>query len=308
MNPLVSMMIATYNQPDYILQAVESCLNQNYENIEVVVGDDSTTDEVFNALQPLLNNKKLKYFRNAKNLGRVNNYKKLLFDYAQGDWAIMLDGDDYYIDVFFISTAVKWINNNENVVLVAAGHLTIDDKKDEKLVVSLTEQDKIFDGKEIFYQKKKIAQHATNLYNRKLALELDFYRLNAWAADSEGLFRLCLHGNVVYLNNIVVIWRLHDSNNTFNAKLAISQMHELVFIDMVYKYSLKYIDQKAAKEWRINIYTSLSYHIRDLAVKSRNFFTVLRVSLWASKFWGLKATFLFLKTTTNQFFLKNNNS
>ena len=45
-NPLVSILIPTYNQPEYFRQALESALNQTYPNIEIIVSDDSTDDRV----------------------------------------------------------------------------------------------------------------------------------------------------------------------------------------------------------------------------------------------------------------------
>jgi len=304
MNPLVSIMIATYNQPDYIVQAVSSCVNQDYENIEVVVGDDSTNDEVYNALLPFFENKKVKYFRNPKNLGRTNNYKKLLFDYAVGDWAIMLDGDDYYIDKSFLSKSMKYIIADPSIVLVAAGHLTIDENENKNTEVPLVTKDIVFDGKEVFYKQLRHGQHSANIYNRKLAIELDFYRLDSMAADAEGLFRIFLHGKIVYLKDIVVIWRLHSNNNTFRAEDAIKQMHEMIFIDNIYQYSLDFIDSKTAKMWRKSFYKSMSHHIIDMAKKSNSFFNVIRVSIWASEFWGFYDTFLFLKTYTYRTLLK----
>ena len=44
--PLVSILIPTYNQPEYFRQALESALNQTYPNIEIIVSDDSTDDRV----------------------------------------------------------------------------------------------------------------------------------------------------------------------------------------------------------------------------------------------------------------------
>ena len=288
-------MIATYNQPNYIVQAVQSCLNQDYENIEVVVGDDSTNDDVFVELFPLLTNPKVKYFRNETNLGRVKNYRKLLFDYAKGDWAMMLDGDDYYLDNTYLTKAVKWINENENVVLIAAGFLNSDENTGVETKEILTENDKIFDGKEMYYQQMKVGQHSTNIYNRKLALELDFYRIESMGTDSEGLFRIALHGNVVYLKDMVVLWRIHQVNNTFKPEDAIKQMKEMFFIDNIYQYALNFIGVEKAKKWRFSMYNSMSHHILTLAENSKNKFTMLRVSLWASKYWGFVNTLRYIK-------------
>ena len=295
MNPLVTIMIATYNQPGYIKQAVESCLNQDYDHLEVVVGDDSTNDDNYKVLVPLLSNKKLRYFKNEKNLGRVKNYKHLLFELAQGEWAVMLDGDDYYTDMSFISKAVNLINKNEDMVLVAAGHLISDEQQGLNVAEQLIKEDTIFDGRDIFYKHLRLGQHSTNIYKRQLAIDLDFYRLDSMGTDSEGLFRICLHGKVAYLADIVVSWRIHTTNNTFKADDALKQMREMVFIDNVYKYALNFIDKKTAKSWRKYLYTSMSYHIMHLAEQSGKRKNVLYVLKWASKYWGMRNTLGFLK-------------
>ncbi len=305
MNPLISIMIATYNQPIEIVKAVESSLHQDYDNLEVVVGDDSTTDDVYNALQPYFSNKKLKYFRNEANLGRVKNYRKLLFELAQGEWVVMLDGDDYYLDLSFVSKAVRYINDDPEIVLVAAGHLISDENTNLQSKEILVHEDIIFDGKDIFYKHLKLGQHSTNIYQRKLAIDIDYYRTDSMGTDAEGLFRTALHGKVVYLKDIVVIWRLHQHNNTFKGSDAIKQMHEMIFIDNVFKYALKFISKEKAISWRSYMYNAMSYHIIHLAEKSGSYFTVLRVSLWASQFWGIGGTLRYLKTYTYKILRQN---
>ncbi len=297
MIPFFSIMIATYNQPEYIIKAVQSCLDQTYDNFEVVVGDDSTNDDNYNALLPFFKNPKFKYFRNKENIGRVKNYRKLLYDYAIGNWAMMLDGDDYYIDNNYLAEAAKWIEKNENIVMVMAGHLLIDENKNTKTTLPITQENIIHSGKNIFFESLKIGQHSTCIYNRKLAMELNFYSLNSMGTDTDGLMRLSLHGNVVYLKNIVVIWLLHTENNTFKASDAIKQMHEMKFIDNIHNYAVNFIGNEKATIWKNKMYTSMSFHISTLAENSKNKFTIFRVALWASKYWGFKSTLRYLKRT-----------
>ncbi len=297
MKPFFSIMIATYNQPEYIVKAVESCLAQDYDNFEVVVGDDSTNDDNYNALLPYLANPKLKYFRNKENIGRVKNYHKLLYDYGTGDWAIMLDGDDYYIDNSYLSDAAKWINENENIVMVMAGHLLIDENENTQTALPLVNENIVHSGKSIFTNFLKIGQHSTCIYKRDIATQLNFYSLNSMGTDADGLFRLSLHGNVAFLNNIVVIWRIHTDNNTFKASDAIKQMHEMKFIDSIYNYAINFIGMDEATKWKNKMYTSMSYHISALAEKSKNKFTMFRVALWASKYWKFLPTLRYLKRT-----------
>ena len=121
MYPLVTIMIPTYNQSNYILQAVESALNQDYCNIEVVVSDDSTNDETKLILGKFSKLNNFKYYKSDENIGRVKNYRKLLYDLSNGDYVIMLDGDDFFNDNAHISKAVSYFNTDEKIIVVGAG-------------------------------------------------------------------------------------------------------------------------------------------------------------------------------------------
>ena len=80
MKPKVSIMIPVYNQEDYIANTIQSALNQNYNNIEIIISDDASTDNTSQIIKDFLPNQKIKYFRNQVNIGRVKNYRKLLYN------------------------------------------------------------------------------------------------------------------------------------------------------------------------------------------------------------------------------------
>ncbi|WP_142310588.1 glycosyltransferase family 2 protein, partial [Bacillus wiedmannii] len=52
--PKVSILIPAYNKPHYLELALKSALNQTYENIEIIISDDSTNGEVQAMIQPYL--------------------------------------------------------------------------------------------------------------------------------------------------------------------------------------------------------------------------------------------------------------
>ncbi len=94
--PLVSILIPTYNQPVFFRDALESALAQDYGNIEVLVGDDSTDDRTERLIQPYLHEYPfLSYFRHGKPLGG-HGRKNLdfLMDRAQGTYIQYLFHDD----------------------------------------------------------------------------------------------------------------------------------------------------------------------------------------------------------------------
>ncbi len=281
----VSILIPTYNQPQFIVQAVKSALAQDYKNLEVVVNDDSANDETEELLSIFSSDNRFIYYKTVVNIGRVANYRKLLYEYATGDWVVMLDGDDYYIQSNYISKAVVFISENPALVLVGAGHNIFYEKKNKNVDAVLVENDVVFDGRKIFTDNIAIPQHTTNIYKRSIAVTLNLYSHPSNASDAEGLYRLCLHGDVAYLRTIPVVWRIHDDNTTFSKDVS-KQLKELNFIDSVYDYSLAFLQKDVAQKWKKNQYFGHSHHILELAFQSKKLINVIKVCYFFRKFWG----------------------
>ena len=78
--PLVSVFITTYNHGAFITDCLESVLTQNYENFEIIVGDDASTDKT----PEILLEYKVKYpniiklVLHEKNIGVTNNCNSIL--------------------------------------------------------------------------------------------------------------------------------------------------------------------------------------------------------------------------------------
>ena len=116
--PKVSILISVYNQLHCLSKALESALMQNYANFEIVIGDDASTDGDVSAYIQTFDDGRIKYFCNERNLGMIDNFHTMLYEYATGDYAVMLNADDYWIDGEFICKAMKIFRDNKEVVLV----------------------------------------------------------------------------------------------------------------------------------------------------------------------------------------------
>ena len=88
-----SIIITTYNQPQYLSEAVESCFNQTYkETFEVIIIDDfSNSCATVNI--PDRSEINLLYVKNDKNLGLAKSHNIGIY-YSTGEWIIRLDHDD----------------------------------------------------------------------------------------------------------------------------------------------------------------------------------------------------------------------
>ncbi len=92
--PLVSVVIATYNMGQYLPQAVDSILQQTWKNLEVIVVDDGSTDNTPDVMQNYSNDSRVNYIRNknqgqpkAKNCGIKN---------TKGNFIAFCDADDFW--------------------------------------------------------------------------------------------------------------------------------------------------------------------------------------------------------------------
>jgi glycosyltransferase involved in cell wall biosynthesis len=92
--PLVSVVIATYNMGQYLAQAVDSILQQTWQNLEIIVVDDGSKDNTSDVMSQYSNNAKVTYIKNenqgqpkAKNCG----IKK-----TRGEFIAFCDADDFW--------------------------------------------------------------------------------------------------------------------------------------------------------------------------------------------------------------------
>ena len=96
-NKLVSVIIANYNNHKYLEQCINSVLAQTYDNIEIVVVDDCSTDDSLSLLRQYEEKySNVKVFVNEQNLG-VTKTRMNAISKATGDYITVLDPDDYYV-------------------------------------------------------------------------------------------------------------------------------------------------------------------------------------------------------------------
>jgi glycosyltransferase involved in cell wall biosynthesis len=91
--PLVSICIPNYNNAEYIEEAIQSALNQTYENIEVIVVDNCSKDESWELIKAFDSHPKIFITQNEENLGMVGNFRRSL-ELSTGDLITFLCSDD----------------------------------------------------------------------------------------------------------------------------------------------------------------------------------------------------------------------
>jgi glycosyltransferase involved in cell wall biosynthesis len=92
--PLVSIIIPTYNYAGFLHRAIQSCLNQSYKAIEIIIIDDGSTDNTKEIVQSY--GDKIIYIRQV-NSG-VSSARNNGLEHASGDFIAFLDADDYFTE------------------------------------------------------------------------------------------------------------------------------------------------------------------------------------------------------------------
>ena len=118
--PLVSILVPTYNREKYIGACLQSALNQTYRNLEVIVVDNASSDSTWDIVGEIASqDQRVRRFRNEINLGPVRNWERCLAE-ARGELAKFLWSDDL-ISPTFVSKTVPWLRDNPEAGFVYTG-------------------------------------------------------------------------------------------------------------------------------------------------------------------------------------------
>ncbi len=124
--PLVSIAVPTYNRANsFLKESLASAINQTYQNIEVIVSDNCSTDNTELVVKSF-NDSRIRYFRQKENIGAINNGNYCL-DQAKGVYFTLLH-DDNLIENDFIEICLKSVGYSEDIGVIRAGTRWIDEE------------------------------------------------------------------------------------------------------------------------------------------------------------------------------------
>ena len=115
-NPLVSIVIPVYNRELYIEDAIRSAISQTYQNIEIIIVDNCSTDSTWDILNEWeKKDNRIKIFQNDSNIGPVLNWNEC-FRHASGEYIKILWSDDW-ISHKFVEKCLSVFEKNTAFVL-----------------------------------------------------------------------------------------------------------------------------------------------------------------------------------------------
>ncbi len=238
---LVSIAIPAYKS-QYLREAIESVLNQDYKNFELIIVNDKSPEDL-DSIVSLFNDNRIRYYVNSENLGKrsiVLNWNKCL-SYAKGDFFALICDDDLMKENF-ISTMVELAENNPLCNVFSCGRVIID--RIESSIIGETTKLPIYDTYDTFLIE-------TIKGNRKHTISEFFYRTQyirekkgyiiypaGYYADDASILNFTTNGGIVRTNEKLITFRKSavniSSNSSYNvekAKAAIMYYKWLSFLD-----------------------------------------------------------------------------
>lgn len=243
--PLVSILITTYNQPVFFKEALESALHQDYHNIEIVVGDDSTNTETKKLMQEYIRKyPQIKYYYHNEPLGGQGlENAKFVLNHSHGEFINYLFHDDLFYPQK-ISTMMKYMvrDLNEQIGMVSSARNLIDENGTVEGQINQWQpiDNEVLNGMEmaekILYSSLNYIGELTTVLLRKKLLK-----------QSNGEYLMgCFNGirdkangdvatwldvarqgkNCLFLREVLSAFRKHSGQNTYNLSIIINSIIE----------------------------------------------------------------------------------
>ena len=206
-NPLVSVYITNHNYEKYLEKSILSVLNQTYQNYEIIIIDDGSTDNSRKKIEKFSNNKKVKIiYQKNKGLVISNN---IAIKAAQGKYITRLDADDW-LHPNFLQIMVEAAEKNKNCAMIFCDYFIVNQKGQ---VIDQFYRHEIKKMK----LKNQPAHGACSLLNLKILKEIGGYDEQFNCQDGVDLwFSLIKKYKLKNVNLPLFYYRQHEKSLTQN--------------------------------------------------------------------------------------------
>jgi len=251
-NPLVSVAVITYNQKGFLKECVDSILNQDYENLEIIIADDCSTDgttEIAREYQKSYPHK-IRLALAEKNGGITKNCNSAL-QMCTGELVCLTGGDDIFLPGK-ITKQVQWFLKTPDGALCTS---------DIEVFISETNQaSHIFRSKEhrqggpikAIIRQRNQPPSSNFMFNRTICPNLLFDERTPVVSDWLFFIEVSLLGKIGYLEETLFRYRRHGNNATTGGSGKLYIEDRLIYTDILLSRHPEYY--RSCKIQRANIF------------------------------------------------------
>ena len=216
-NPLVSVVIPCYNHEQFVKDTIQSVIDQNYENIELIIIDDGSKDSSVEKIQEMVGACEQRFtrfeFRSRANIGISATLNESL-EWCEGKYFSPIASDDQMLN-YKTSIQVKYLETNNNSVAVFGGVHLID--KNNRKLEKLLSKARSYSFEDIIMHRHNILA-PTQMIRKEAIEKVGGYNLKLFIEDWYMWLLLSREGNIFSMNEILALYRQHDNNISKNLK------------------------------------------------------------------------------------------
>lgn len=218
-NPFVSVIIPNYNHARFLNERIQSVLNQTYQDFELIILDDKSSDNSKDVIELYRNNPHVTHIiYNEQNSGSTFKQWEKGINLAKGEYVWLAESDDS-CQKTLLEKLVAQIKQNANVSVAFVHSLTFD--QDGNILGGLRPivHPKIWDGKAFIKKKMCMGNTIDNasmaVFSRRKALEIgNTYQLYIGAGDYLFWIMMAEKGNVAEVSEPLNLCRIHTNKVT----------------------------------------------------------------------------------------------
>jgi len=215
--PLVSFVLISYNQEDFIESAIQAALAQDYHPLQVIISDDCSTDSTWKKIQTAVQDyhgtHEILLNRNAHNLG-IARHVDFICRVATGEFVIFAPADDISYKNRTKTLVTAWLHAAPRPTLIHSNFRKVTSNGD---VVGLGYDPRLprsFTQHANPYAQSLEISGATTAFERKIYSDFDTIKDNIFAEDAITFHRAHLLNGILYIPNILLDYRVHEKGTS----------------------------------------------------------------------------------------------
>lgn len=237
----LSFIIVSYNEAEYLEQAIKSCMNQKLDDFEIVIGDDGSNDGSIELIKQYAEKyPEIVRYSVSDRTGivstkdiiaslRVSDVITRSLEMAKGNYCVILSGDDYFYEGRFFHNAISFLDSNPDYVTYVGGYEKV--WEDRPSI-----PDYITYPRKIYWARKYV--HLSTFVFRKSVFEQGAF-LQRFCDDTGLQYSLAFSGKWKYEHTIMFAYRQRSGSIMHrNSQIENHIVELMIFQDVLCKGKL----------------------------------------------------------------------
>lgn len=279
--PKVSVIIPNYNHEAYLDERIQSVLNQSFDDFEVIILDDVSTDNSRDVIEKYRNNPHVSHIvYNTENSGSTFKQWAKGFNLAKGELIWIAESDDS-CSSYLLKSLVDEFNKDENLVLAYSLSMFIDEHGNSRKPANNVRKTIHLDGKDYIQRYMEFGNHIKNascaLFKKDVALKLNnIYTQYKGSGDRMFWILIAEQGRVAIVDQLLNYFRRYSYTTTSKLTLDGTNHREEM---MTYNYLcsrglLDRLHQYFLRAYNKNEILKIKYKSKEIESEIRNLWNV----------------------------------